>query len=251
MRPIDKGKNPLDENDNPITVLDYHDWRSLLIDRIGDYCVYCNAPLLFNLNVEHVVPIKPPVGYKAGDKLIWENVLLACGPCNLKKTNQIVDPAYHYFPTVNNTQLAFDVHVGSDYAIVIPAQGLSTEQTKKAQTTVSELFGLDNIDRDKNITDLRWKRRYEAYLLAENTYKAYLILYVSAPFDAVNLVIQSAKTAGFWSIWYNQFINEPDVLAALLDTSKNGFPGTAVNCFDAANGYRPIPRNPNDPVDTI
>jgi hypothetical protein len=177
-------------------------------------------------------------------------VLLACGPCNLKKLNQIIDSNRHYFPTTNNTHFTFDVTVGTDYAIVVPSVGLNKTQTIKAQTTITNLFGLDNVDRDDRITDMRWHYRFETYQKSKVVYDSYLKLKKSDPVLAIKLVIESAKT-GFWSIWYNQFINEPEVLAALLDTSPNGFPGTAVNCFDPANNYRPIPRNPTNAIDPI
>ena len=78
MRPIDKGPVPLRDDGTPKVVNNYKDWRRDLLKRIGPYCCYCNIPLYDSPQVEHVIAqdIDPA---KAND---WDNMLLACGPCN-------------------------------------------------------------------------------------------------------------------------------------------------------------------------
>ncbi|HWV70419.1 MAG TPA: HNH endonuclease [Pseudosphingobacterium sp.] len=106
MRPIDKGSRPQLAGKN-LEVKSYAEWRKHLIDRIGYYCSYCNIPLSHSLNIEHVVPKVPRDGENAGDYLQWENVLLACGPCNNKKGNNPIKPDQLYLPENNNTFISF------------------------------------------------------------------------------------------------------------------------------------------------
>lgn len=102
MRPIDKGAVPM-VNGAPKTVSDYKDWRRDLIDRIGNYCCYCNMVLNDSPQVEHVIAqdINPTL---ATD---WDNMLLACGPCNHTKSNKPCPKTTHYLPQFHNTHLAF------------------------------------------------------------------------------------------------------------------------------------------------
>jgi HNH endonuclease len=122
MRPLEKGPCPTDSNGKSIQVNDYKDWRTWLVDRIGNYCVYCNDTLHYNLNVEHVVALNPPVGYSPGALLDWNNVLLACFPCNNKKDTQVINYTTHYFPEHNNTHLPFDVSRYSGFGLICTAK---------------------------------------------------------------------------------------------------------------------------------
>ncbi len=56
MRPIVKGANPTDENGVEIIFTKYARARRYLIDRIGEYCSYCERKIEANLAVEHVQP---------------------------------------------------------------------------------------------------------------------------------------------------------------------------------------------------
>ncbi len=165
MRPLDKGNIPTDVEGNILTPTDYKMWRKHLIDRIGYYCVYCNQPLSHSLQVEHVVPQNPPVGFTPGDPIAWSNMLLACGPCNNAKGNQPVDSTIYYLPDVHNTHLPFSIigHTNPEHAIVTARQGLSGQQQQKTQRTIS-LLGLDNIDDRPKIVDIRSIKRKAAIL---------------------------------------------------------------------------------------
>jgi hypothetical protein len=101
---------------------------------------------------------------------------------------------------------------------------------------------------------LRWKYRRQAIEAAQGAYNDYQQLKTNPSFNAARssrTIAKYARSIGFWSIWFNTFITEPDVLAELLNTNSDFFPGTALNCFDSSNGYRPIPRNPGNTVDPI
>jgi len=47
--------------------------------RDGFKCVYCGKHGVDQLTFDHVIP------RRAGGKTSWENIVAACGPCNLKK----------------------------------------------------------------------------------------------------------------------------------------------------------------------
>lgn len=55
MRPIAKGTIPTDDKGNPKTVSHHRSWRKDLIDRIGNYCCYCEMILTDSPQVEHVI----------------------------------------------------------------------------------------------------------------------------------------------------------------------------------------------------
>ena len=94
MRPVNKGEYT---DCNP-----YQDARNPLIDRIGDYCSYCE--LAKELAVEHVVPHT-----KGGEKYKWENFLLGCQHCNgsSNKSNKNSSREGYYWADIHNTAFVF------------------------------------------------------------------------------------------------------------------------------------------------
>ena len=242
MRPLDKGPIPTDDQGTPIVVTNYANWRLKLIDRIGYYCAYCNMPLSHSLQVEHVVP-KNPNGINPGDPLAWDNMLLACGPCNNAKSDDPIDFVTYYFPEEHNTLFPFRIRTNAtnDAAFVYPVTGLNAVQQLKAELTIG-LTGLNVRDNRNNVVDIRWKRRKDAISAVDAAYDIYQELKLSPVFNAsksaLNLV-EIAKPCGFFSLWFERFEAEPEVMEALV----KGLPGTAAVCFDPLNGYRPIHRN--------
>lgn len=248
MRPVDKGPIPLDENGNAIGVSDYKKWRSSLIDRIGAYCVYCDMPLSHSLNVEHVQPKNPPAGFTPGDPIAWDNMLLACGPCNNAKDNTPINFDDCYFPENNNTLLPFKVSFIDEYsnaAIIDVADDLLPLQTTKAQRTI-DLLDLDNVDNRPDIVDLRWKKRFEVVIRSKETLDYYNKAIENGFYNGLaNLVATTAFFSGFFSVWFNVFRDHPEVRKALIEKFK----GTATDCFD--ENFDPISRNPDNVVDPI
>jgi hypothetical protein len=165
MRPLDKGAIPLDDAGNVIAPTDYKKWRKALIDRIGYYCAYCNMPLSHSLQVEHVQPKNPPAGFTAGDPLAWNNMLLACGPCNNAKTNTPIDANTYYLPEEHNTFLPFKEQnvAGKNHNIIVVADNLTPIQEIKSQRTI-DLLDLDEIDERDDVVDLRSEKRHDAWL---------------------------------------------------------------------------------------
>ena len=253
MRPIDKGL-PTDDDGNIITQTDYKNWRRLLIDKIGYYCVYCNMPLSHSLQVEHVVPKNPPAGYIIGDPLAWDNMLLACGPCNNAKDNRPIDAQTYYLPEQHNTHLPFSIVESpnnNDHAIVVVANNLNLNQIDKSNRTI-RLLNLDNIDERNAIVDLRSKKRRKAMIAVNIARDTFERLQASPTYDA-NKAAQDiavrADASGFFSLWYHAFADEPLVMQYLVNGDI--IKGTATNCFDPANNYEPTPRNPLNAADPI
>ena len=112
-------------------------------------------------------------------------------------------------------------------------------QKEKATNTL-DFFGLDkfpgNPKYKKTLArDMRWRNRLEAWNLASKFHEAYQNQKIN-----IDNIIIFVKQRGFWSIWFTIF-KEPEVRKALIENFK----GTA-RCFDANNGYVPIPRNNQD-----
>lgn len=253
MRPLNKGNTPTDLNGNVIVVTRYGDWRNHLIRRIGYYCAYCNQPLSHSLQVEHVVPRNPPVGVAPGAPLDWCNMLLACGPCNNAKGNTPVNANAYYLPEEHNTHLPFSMvlNANPDHAVVIERPGLNAYQHQKSHDTI-ELLDLGHIDERPNIVDIRSLRRKAALLSVQSARLIYNMTLSSPTYNPLVVAEHIARCAaecGFFSLWYEEFKNEPLVMQKLTDNTI--IKGTATNCFDATNDYRPIPRNPHNHADPI
>jgi hypothetical protein len=249
MRPLNRGNVP-EVNGVPKTVVDYKDWRLDLINRIGKYCSYCNMPLYDSPQVEHVTPKNPKLGDEAGSMTDWDNMLLACGPCNRAKSNHPNSRASHYIPDYHNTHLVFNYivinHNGSKDGIgciPIPASGIGIN-TQKAQNTI-DLCKLDIVNNNKRATDLRWKYRYEALVVAGETRQSFDKIFLHYPNEALSFISELAKAKGFFSIWFNVFYDVPEVKERLIEI----FPGTHKESFDPQNTYDAIPRNYSDLVD--
>lgn len=60
MRPIDRGMCPKDITGNIKKFSKYQDARGDLIDKLGEYCSYCEMQLDASLAVEHVQPKSNP-----------------------------------------------------------------------------------------------------------------------------------------------------------------------------------------------
>lgn len=234
-------------------VAKYSNWKLDLIERTGYYCAYCNMPLTHCLNVEHVVPKKPrfaPAGYVVGSLLDWDNMLLACFKCNNAKSDKPINYEDYHFPEEHNTFLIFDLDIDTarKAAILKVKTKLNAQQVIKAENTL-DLFKFENIeDTRSDIVDLRWQFRYKAYLVVKSAYDGYIRHKASNNFDKAADILSIklvAETTGFFQIWFDFFINEPNVLQSLTQIK-----GTAINCFDRTT-FQPIPRNETNINDKI
>ena len=238
MRPVTKWTWPqvggAQKSYNPHTIA-----KTDLELNFDTYCSYCEV-FSSDLEVEHVISRNqnPTLTHN------WDNFLLACGRCNGRdnKSNKVVDFSLIHFPHLNNTFLSFEYHEWG-YVKVNPA--LAGISQTKAENLIN-LVGLDKIPGNPkypnlNPNDTRWRHRRTAWEWAVrklSDYEAASITY----FDVVDFALQK----GFFSVWYSVFGNHTDVKRELVTRML----GTAQDCFDPANGYQPIPRNPGA-VDTI
>ena len=238
MRPVVRGAVPQVNGVNK-TVSDYKDWRMDLIDRIGNYCSYCDMLLNDSPQVEHVSPKAPNPGLL----LVWNNMLLACGPCNRAKSDDPYTTATHYIPDYHNTHLGFSYQVvphptkkNQSACIVIPRSDPAVNLQKALDTI--DLCKLAQLTYNKRATDLRWKYRYEALVTAQLWRMDWDNWGGVVGQRFVALLVTAAQGKGFFSIWFDIFHDVPLVKQALI----NGFPNTDATSFDAANFYNPVVR---------
>lgn len=243
MIPLDKGEVPVDSISGlPQTVTKYAQWRASLIERLGSYCSYCNAPLSSSPQVEHVVPKNPQPGQEAGSLLGWENMLLGCGPCNGAKSNNPCSHTIHYLPESSNPLFVFlnyEIEIGQ--VVILAKQGLTDSQIQKANNTI-ELLKLNFIDRRTTVVvDLRSRFRSEALQSYTNLRQLYLSSSISNKADMVAVI---AKSIGFFSIAFEVFKDKPDVILALCNTIP-GFNKKAVDNNGSLVNLNP--QNQEDP----
>ena len=238
MRPVVRGVWPQDEQGKEIQFSEYTEARGRLIDRLGEYCSYCEMHLDAGLAVEHAQP-KKPRGSNETDKnrlLDWDNFLLACTNCNSTKGNKEIDLDGYLWPDRDNTYRALKYGEGGT---VTPA--LEGDIGEKAQNII-RLVGLDkypSLDKDPKASDRRWmNRRYAwdgAKLCKSILDKAKGEKDIR---DKRKLIVGWAKAKGYWSIWMTVFAEDEKMLELFV---KN-FKGVCADCFDSKNKYAPVPR---------
>lgn len=220
MRPIERGTKPTNNDGSPSEYARYDLFRRNLIQRLGQYCSYCNQKLPASLAVEHVRPkvISPEL------ELEWENFLLACTNCNSIKSDCPINLELYLWPDVHNTHKAFvyssdgKVHVNSEL----------TERIKTKAQKMLDLVGLQRYPNNPTASDRRWINRKEAYLkasMALTLYKEAAKKGAATEFEKV-LGLWSSDN-GFFSIWLNIFNDFPTVKKEIIKS----FVGTA-KCFD-------------------
>ena len=122
MRPVERGPAPR-------AFTDYQDARDPLIQRIGDYCSYCENALHSGVHVEHVQPksLSPEA------ELDWANFLLACEYCNSTKGHTAIQIDQYFWPDCDNTFRAFDYELDRPPSV---SNGLNSQQREIAQRTL-------------------------------------------------------------------------------------------------------------------
>lgn len=259
MRPINsnKGGHPVDSTGNPKVVTDYSQWKKDLEDRIGMFCTYCGMRLNNSPQVEHVVPINPRGGAPAGRELAWSNVVFSCQPCNGAggKGNKNYNARSHYRPMDHNTLLPFiniDHSTTKEHVIVQVANNLNAAQLRKSQRTI-KVFNWHKIDTRPDKNDYRSSERWQAKQTALATFSLYQF-FKGQPLNILQQAAQNVATIaagkGFFSLWVEIFIAEPEVLKWLIH--QNYHPNTDQTSFDISGGtYKPIGRNSKNLQDQI
>lgn len=219
MRPVDRGAAPADDAENELLFKEYGDARDWLIERVGDYCSYCEVALNSSVPVEHVLPKSrhPQLEKK------WSNLLLACDYCNPVKGSQDVVLEDYFWPDCDNTARPFVYELDRSPQV---ASNLTAFQKEVARRTL-ELTGLDREPGHPGLTrkDRRWLKRREAWGVAIHEYRK--IQENDSP-QQRDSAVHVAISRGFWSVWMQVFAGDIDMRRRLIA----GFRGTAQNCFD-------------------
>jgi uncharacterized protein (TIGR02646 family) len=193
------------------------------MERLGDYCSYCERQIETHLAVEHV----QPKSHNPALKTEWRNFLLACVNCNSSKGDTDVELLDYLWPDSDNTLLAFRYHEGG---LIEVNTDLSDGLQIKGQATIA-LTGLDkvpghsNTQRRPSKSDRRWLKRKENWDLAVRDKKR---LETNNSIEVRELIVENAIGRGMFSIWWTVFDGDQDMRRRL----REAFQGTDVACFD-------------------
>lgn len=232
MRPVVRGDVPKDKSGNDKVYSEYKNARGELINRIGQFCSYCEMKLDAGLAIEHVQPKKPGDVVLSDRELDWDNFLLACTNCNSTKGNEDVVLTEYLWPDKDNTYRALKYSEGG---IVSPNKSLSADIQSKAQNTI-ELTGLDKHPLNTaSASDRRWMNRREVWDIAEDSKKDLAECDVPA---MRRQIVRTATGHAYWSVWMTVFEDDADMLKRFIDA----YSGTDTACFDNNNNYTSIPR---------
>jgi uncharacterized protein (TIGR02646 family) len=234
MRPVVRGPWPL-ENGAPIVFKEYAEARGELIERMGEYCSYCEMQLDASLAVEHVKP-KKPAGAQTVNiarALDWDNFLLACSNCNSTKGSKDINVDDYLWPDKDNTFRGITYSTGGK---VTTNRSLGLDIQMKAENIIM-LVGLDkNPSNDPTVSDRRWNNRREAWDMAVMSKQN---LAICDKNEMRTQILLTAKAKGYWSIWMTVFKDMPDMLKLFIDA----FPGTDTSCFDSTQRFILVQRN--------
>lgn len=226
MRPVERGLHPVDGSGNPVIYSEYSRARRDLIDRLGEYCSYCEVRLAASLAVEHIEPktLNPHL------ELIWSNFLLACTNCNSTKGHKPVVIADYVWPHLDNSFQYFSYLITGHVKI---SSGLSTTAEGRAQKMI-DLVGLDRIiPRAGTIayneaSDRRFENRFECFVTAQEVKNELETAPDSAKPYIINEIIRLAIFRGFWSVWMTVFHDKEEIKLRLIDEMT----GTCKTCFN-------------------
>ncbi len=235
MRPVCRGSVPLLQDGTAKSYKRYQDACPDLVERLGEYCSYCERPILqgAGLAVEHIYA----KNHFPQLECDWENFLLACITCNSVKREQ--DASWNHrdylWPHEDNTARAF--RYLSEGRVEVDSSQLSPDVATLADQTL-ELTGLARYQgpASKNKPtpgDYRWHHRREAWGTAQ---RALENLGLNNSPEMREQIVATAIAKGFWSVWMTVFAQDEDMRCRLL----HAFVGTAVDCF--ALNTQPVPR---------
>ncbi len=225
MRPVDKG-------DDLGEFKPYTNAQQPLVERLGEYCSYCERWIASGIHVEH----KKPKNDYPEDKYRWSNFLLSCGNCNSGKGHGELNLDDYLWADSDNTFRAF---VYDSEGRVLPETSYDETLNEKIKQTWLMLGLNKHPDRftagneTPTEKDKRWLHRKQAWQKAE-TRKQELAIN-DTPQRRVEIV-EMAGERGFWSVWMTVFQDDMDMRHRLI----NAFTGTSRACFDA--NTQPIQR---------
>lgn len=211
MRSVDKGPAPQPVYDP------YQTAKRDLVDRIGDYCSYCERKIEHMGAVEHVQP-KSTVPALSTQ---WDNFLLGCVNCNSTKGSIAIDNtniADYVFPDKDDTFALIEYDPVT--CMPRPAAGLSADMAAKVKKLIT-LTGLDKppahvgTQNYKMMSDVRAEKRLRASRDADHYRQVFLTVPPELKDVTVSLIMQIVVRTGFWSQWMRVMGDVPELAAAL------------------------------------
>ena len=202
------------------------------------YCSYCERRIPTNLAVEHIQP--KGLAQFAHLETEWNSFLLGCVNCNSSKSDKNVQLDNFYLPDRDNTSVPFRYE---NDGRVLPAQGLSADQTAIAQAII-DLVGLNkNFDDDPDLMIAALERFGQRTAAQEIASQAVEDLRQNNTEQMRRTIAVLAAATGFFSIWMKNFQNNAEMRLEFV----GGFPGTCRECFDPVTTNPVSPRNPAPP----
>lgn len=215
MRPIEKGDWPQVNGAN-VNFLEYGDARPYLIERIQDFCSYCENQIT-NPAIEH----EQPKGISPAIENNWYNFLLACVSCNSRKGHGWINVDDYYWPDIHNTFLLFDYFPGG---VVTVKSNLDAGIDRNRAEATLKLTGLQLYGSLTTDADRRWIKRSQAWGKAE-----YCLLFYEnygLQVDFIQCILDTATSTGFLSVWMTVFTNHPAIQTILIKV----YAGTFEHC---------------------
>jgi len=183
----------------------YKGYINILVKTFGQNCSYCER--IDKVDVEHVIPKT----CKMGKPLIlnWDNFLLGCPRCNrdFKRAKNTTRTGY-LWPDMDDTFSCFDY---KDDGRLLVKQNLSKVTAYKAKKTL-ELMMLD--DGNTNQPALNLHRR--SHFVIANSFRTN---YLSGS-QKIDEIVKAS--VGAWSVWMTVFIDQPEVVNALVSNCIAG-----------------------------
>ena len=217
MRPLDKGED-LGEF-NP-----YQNAQQPLVDRLGEYCSYCERWIASGIHVEH----KKPKNDYPEEKYRWNNFLLSCSNCNSGKGHGELNLGDYLWVDSDNTFRAF---VYDSEGRILPKTVYDETLNDKIKRTWL-MLGLNrhpdkftNGHEKPTEKDKRWLRRKQAWQKAEKRKQE---LAINDTPQRRAEIVEMACERGFWSVWMAVFADDINVRHLLIQEFK----GTSQACFD-------------------
>lgn len=221
MRPINKGGSPIKKPE----FSDYTQAFPYLINRIGNYCSYCERYFEGNLAVEHK---SPKDLYKQEEKK-WKNFLIGCTQCNSTKKTKNVNPNHwddYVWPDRDDTYHMI-CYLPRNAYMATPASWLSDTNKQRVQRMIE----LVNLNAQTNKYDIivyknKLAKRREVANDCINLKRQYLKTknFIKTHPDSKCLledklldIKRMAELSGCWSIWMQHFEGVPEVKEMLLN----------------------------------
>ena len=198
---------------------EYQHARRYLIDKIGEYCSYCEQKIVTSLAVEQVKT-------KSTNKnleLSWSNFLLGCTNCNSTKSDKEIELNDYLWVDLDNTYNIFAYDKTS--LVSVSNRIIDINLITKAQKSI-ELVGLDKKPSNqgtiewKEASDKRFEHRIQAFIDSKDHVKSYSIANQSVRIQLLPFIKTIVVNQGFWSIWMRAFENFPEVQKELITSFK-------------------------------